>query len=246
MYIKHNNIWKGTNDIQAKLNGTWTEAKVVYAKDNVNWKESWFREPQLALSFDGVDDYVDCTNNSIVNNLSNLTVEAWVYIDNLTDSYQRLFSQEHVLFVGLDQSKFSFWTGDGSVWHENFSLGSPPEGTWFHVAYVKNGTAGEIFLNSVTIGTGFIYETLGTSAVNNFIGKISLTSDLQHWNGDISDLRIWNTARTQSEIQNNMNRRLKGNEGGLITYYKLNEGSGSTAFDSVGNNDGTINGATWI
>ncbi len=32
---------------------------------------------------------------------------------------------------------------------------------------------------------------------------------------------------------------------GLAAYWKFDEGSGGTAYDSVGSNDGTINGATW-
>jgi hypothetical protein len=32
---------------------------------------------------------------------------------------------------------------------------------------------------------------------------------------------------------------------GLVSHWKFDEGSGSTAYDSVGNNDGTISGATW-
>ncbi|MDZ7735893.1 MAG: hypothetical protein U5P41_07185 [Gammaproteobacteria bacterium] len=44
-----------------------------------------------------------------------------------------------------------------------------------------------------------------------------------------------------------MNRRLIGNETGLIGYWRFDEGSGITAGDDSGsNNDGTINGATWL
>jgi len=32
---------------------------------------------------------------------------------------------------------------------------------------------------------------------------------------------------------------------GLVAHYKMDSGSGSTAVDSAGSNDGTINGATW-
>ncbi|MBI5196520.1 MAG: LamG domain-containing protein [Nitrospirae bacterium] len=35
------------------------------------------------------------------------------------------------------------------------------------------------------------------------------------------------------------------NQNGLVSYWNFNEGSGTTAYDSVGNNDGTIYGATW-
>jgi hypothetical protein len=43
-----------------------------------------------------------------------------------------------------------------------------------------------------------------------------------------------------------MNSRLNGDESGLVAYYKLNDRSGSTATDSAGGNDGTLNnGPTW-
>lgn len=35
------------------------------------------------------------------------------------------------------------------------------------------------------------------------------------------------------------------NQNGLVSYWNFDEGSGTTAYDSVGNNDGTIYGATW-
>jgi hypothetical protein len=61
------------------------------------------------------------------------------------------------------------------------------------------------------------------------------------FNGLIADVRIWNTTRTQSQIQANMNRRLSGSESGLVGYWKFDEGSGQTTFDSSnGHNDGTL------
>ena len=63
--------------------------------------------------------------------------------------------------------------------------------------------------------------------------------------GKMSDVRIWNTVRSQQEIQDNLNKRLKGDEAGLIGYYKLDEGTGTAATDSAGSNNGTIFGATW-
>lgn len=64
--------------------------------------------------------------------------------------------------------------------------------------------------------------------------------------GLIDDVRVWNTARTQQEIQDNMNKELNGDEDGLLLYYKMNEGAGTTLTDYAGNNNGTINGATWV
>jgi hypothetical protein len=65
-------------------------------------------------------------------------------------------------------------------------------------------------------------------------------------NGKLSDVRIWNTARTAQEIADNYQKRLIGNESGLVGYWKLDKGSGTTVTDSTTNaNAGTITGAVW-
>jgi len=50
--------------------------------------------------------------------------------------------------------------------------------------------------------------------------------------GKIDELRLWRTARTQAEIQANMDIELAGNELGLAAYYNFNEGEGVMAYDS--------------
>ncbi len=55
------------------------------------------------------------------------------------------------------------------------------------------------------------------------------------YSGLMDDVRIWNVARTASEIAANMNVELTGGEAGLVAYWKLDEGSGDTAFDATSN-----------
>jgi hypothetical protein len=58
---------------------------------------------------------------------------------------------------------------------------------------------------------------------------------LRPFDGDIDEVRIWNLARTPADIQAAMNVRLSGTLGGLVAYYRLNDGSGQTVTDSSGN-----------
>jgi hypothetical protein len=52
---------------------------------------------------------------------------------------------------------------------------------------------------------------------------------------------------TADQIKRYMHTRLYGTETGLVAYYPMNEGTGSTAYDkSTNSNDGTITGASWI
>jgi len=54
------------------------------------------------------------------------------------------------------------------------------------------------------------------------------------YDGIMVDVRMWEVARTQDEIQANMNSYLNGSETGLIAYWRMNEGSGQTVFDFSG------------
>ncbi|WP_013324950.1 LamG domain-containing protein [Gloeothece verrucosa] len=66
--------------------------------------------------------------------------------------------------------------------------------------------------------------------------------------GLIAEVRIWNKARSQKQIQANLYRRLKGNESGLVGYWPLNEGFGNQVKDKTANhNNGKIFGhPTWV
>src|SRR4029079_6982062 len=63
-------------------------------------------------------------------------------------------------------------------------------------------------------------------------------------NGQVDDLRLWNVARSASDISGNRNSELTGSETGLAGYWKFNEGTGLTAADATANhNDGKLGGS---
>src|SRR5690606_15658899 len=68
--------------------------------------------------------------------------------------------------------------------------------------------------------------------------------------GKISNVSIWNRAITAEEVKYYYENGLKGNEHGLVAYYKIDEGESnkvynSSLYKSEYNLDGTIYGATW-
>jgi len=58
----------------------------------------------------------------------------------------------------------------------------------------------------------------------------------------MDEVRIWNVARTQSEIQTYMSKKLTGQEDGLAVYWDFDENiTATTVFDLTGNcPDGTL------
>ena len=87
---------------------------------------------------------------------------------------------------------------------------------------------GELVANGNKTSSDFNWQTKA------LIGH-SFDATNDYFNGEIKDVRIWNQARTQQQIQQNQNTTFTGNEAGLIAYY-----NDATGIDLAGNdNNGT-------
>jgi hypothetical protein len=69
----------------------------------------------------------------------------------------------------------------------------------------------------------------------------------KQYNGALDEIRLWNVARTQDNIQSSISQELTGAVPGLNGYWRMNEGAGVlVADDSQYGNIATIrNGVTW-
>ena len=72
-------------------------------------------------------------------------------------------------------------------------------------------------------------------------------SNKQCFNGLFDEFRVWNVARSATEIMTNYNKSLTGTETGLVGYWKLDQGQGTAVRESISGNDGVLSaaGATW-
>jgi len=67
-------------------------------------------------------------------------------------------------------------------------------------------------------------------------------SPIQYFTGNLDEIRMWNRALTQTEIQQNMCQKLTGTETGLLGYWRFDDCGGLTTVDVSGNgNIGTLN-----
>jgi hypothetical protein len=117
---------------------------------------------------------------------------------------------------------------------------------WTHVAAVyASATDRKLYVNGV-FDSDSNTNSVTFPACDKVGFGVRLTTSKIFYDGKLSDVRIWNTARTAQQIADNYNKRLIGNESGLVGYWKLDKGSGTTVADSTTNaNAGTITGAIW-
>ncbi|MEI3652133.1 MAG: LamG-like jellyroll fold domain-containing protein [Dolichospermum lemmermannii FEM_B0920] len=111
---------------------------------------------------------------------------------------------------------------------------------WNHVAIIYNNKTPSLYLNGQFVKTGL--TSTGIVHPSALLGGLSNYGSFQ---GSLDEVRIWNKARTQAEIQADLNRTLTGSQSGLVAYYNFDEITGTTVKDlTINQNNGTILGAT--
>ncbi len=196
-----------------------------------------------ALSFDGVDDYVNTTYSS-TQNLNSFTIEAWV--KTTTTSYSRIVTkpagggQNYSLMLWAGGYPHIRFDGNGGQFVQGNT--SVNDGQWHHLAGVHNTVANTItiYVDGVAVNTSNVNGDPVTSSEPLFIGKFSNTYN-DYFNGEIDEVRLWNIPRSASEISSSYNQSLTGTEIGLVSYYNFDDGSGTVLTDKTGNSlNGTL------
>ncbi|MFD2892898.1 LamG-like jellyroll fold domain-containing protein [Flavobacterium chuncheonense] len=218
---------------------------------------------QKALHFDGVNDYVQTDVLPMTGNTAR-TVEAWIKTTkNSLPTGQG----------GLGQSVITDWgsiSPNGYRFTFNLLFNNAirlevagngisgniavNDGNWHHVAVVwdpaavSTSTSVSLYVDGILDVTGNLTVNVNTGATTNLrIGqRIDGTGPFQ---GSIDEVRVWNFAKTQTQIANDMNTEFCSSQSGLVTYFKFNEGvvegvnTGLTTINdnSGGNYTGTLN-----
>lgn len=239
----------------ARIIGVCTAAIIIVGAITVlpSCQEQTPTPPTYGLQFDGVDDYVSLGNATALGFTSqDFTIEAWIKPAITTkpmqmfhrhkwneDGYRLQVSSPGAL------SFFTFQSGANQV--SRTSNGTVTVGDWYHVAVVRQGASVRIYVNGVdkTVTAGSHIDPAYNAKTLTFMGT---SYEPEAFAGIISEVRVWNRARTKSEIKANMSKELTGGEEGLVGYWKLNEGSGTIAHDtSPSANNGRIYGnPVWL
>jgi len=204
------------------------------------------------LSLDGDGDYVQIPASVWFN--GDLTIEAWVYVKEYR-SWSRLIDfgngadQDNVLLTLTREE-----TGiPGLHIVKSGGLESPTAlklNNWTHIAFTLKGNSSlitgkaspmtcSLLINGHPVNEGrFSAPPRNVERRKNFIGR-------SNWENEdaeamFDEIRIWNLARSATEIQQAMDGSLSGSEKGLVGYWNFDDG---TADDlSANGHDGDLKG----
>ncbi|MBS1583516.1 MAG: fibronectin type III domain-containing protein [Bacteroidetes bacterium] len=187
---------------------------------------------QNALSFDGVNDMVNCGTNASINVTgSTFTMEAWVYPTSFRpnvwqgDVINREGTAIYTLRVGgTGQVNAAVKTASGT---SDFQTGNNAVvlNTWQHVAATYDGAFVRIYVNGVEVANNARTGNMTSDATTPLAIGNSFAFPDRCFPGKIDEVRIWNVVRTPSELAGGMGTLMCGNETGLLAYYQFDQGT---------------------
>ena len=205
------------------------------------------------LDFDGVDDLISIPHHSSIEPTSAMTAEAWFYPEDISGQTvppvlrKANGSSGYTIEIDNATNQLRFFvhiTGTGFVASPAYSI--PSLDKWYHAAGTYDGANISLYVDGVLIGSTAASGVITASSEPLMIGS-EPTFGNRFFDGKIDEVRIWDDARTQAEIQANMHRELEGSEANLVAYYRMSDGSGTSLTDNSTNaNTGTLtNGPVW-
>lgn len=203
-----------------------------------------------ALDFDGTNDMVTTTFRMPAT--SAFTIEGWVF--PLSTNYDRLFSNYSTPVNGaIIIDTYNASANNGMAIRFNvygtgnaiFTVGAPnvlTYGVWNHVACTFNNGVMTAYVNGFEAATGTApFTSIPQIATYLSFGEDYVPGTAEYLYGKLDEIRVWQKALNQTEINTNMNNCLTGTETDLLAYYNFEEGSGNVVNDfTINQNNGVM------
>ena len=162
-----------------------------------------------AVNFDGVNDRIDIPDSNTLDLVSAMTLEAWVR-PAANSGYRTVVLKEvpgelsYSLYAADSDhgTRPSGWVRVAQPSSFADGTGSLPLNAFTHLAVTYNGTALVLYVNGVPARSVAVQGSIQNSSMGVHIGGNTVWGE--YFQGQIDEVRIYNRALSQSEIQTDM------------------------------------------
>ncbi len=216
-----------------------------------------------SLHFDGAIgnyDYITVPDDNSLDFTNSFTLEAWINFDQITVStpgygWRSLFGKSQynnayglMIYAPAGGGRVVRFYHEGlSAAFSDYVWSTIDPNTWYHIAVTYDGSQTVIYIDGVQVATNAVTGNVTQNASNLNIGFSQLGA--YPWDGMMDEVRAWNIARTETEINSTKGVELTGSESGLVLYYNFNEGSpgnDNTGVPSVTDNSSSGNDGVFV
>ena len=238
-----------TTYVRLALNSTTGSLSII-----VIWGNQDTTSTDMALQFDGISSRVIFPSSRVLQ-LQSMTVQLKVRFDSLSmfnpilvENVSDVWNQASGFYLTYEQGLLYFQLAEQSNYRDGASYAYLPSlHQWIDLTYTYDGSYITMYVNGAkVVQRAFSYPVFYSANMGFSLGYAyhSIFGGPCHFQGAMDDLRIWNYARTQAQIDSTMNAKLMGNEPGLVGYWDFGQSSSDTyALDRTGNgNNGQLVG----
>jgi len=150
-------------------------------------------------SFDGTNDYINIPRAGLVYGAGPKTLMAWAKLTVNTGGIQIIAG------YGAASNSSAFFIGVNTLtpliggFQNDILSGTVSLNTWFNLCNVYDGTTAYLYLNGSLLSSSAKSWNTVLSTTDGIIGT-QISNIAQYWNGNISDVRLYNRALSASEI----------------------------------------------
>jgi len=194
----------------------------------------------LALAFDGVDDYATTGTAQFPSGRSAQTISAWFRLESASGR-RALITLRKDRDSGVELALVNGVLGAYRVFSNRVLVTATKPvsaGTWHHAAYTTDGVTNQIYIDGALAASSVSLPDERTPTTC-WLGTLDGTLDL--FKGSIDDFRVFNLVRTPAQIAAEAAGSFSGEDPGSVLDLPCNEEAGNIVFDhSPLGNDGDL------
>ena len=208
---------------------------------------------QAAIEFDGVDDYIETSNNIGINGSAAISISFWMNSDTVTQwgagvsVGQNTANNIAAIAQGINGSiiNINHWSGN------NRSINISPYthlNNWLHLTYTYSGATEKLFVNGEQKFSAAVALSFTDNPIR--IGGRPGSYAGQYLDGQIDDTRIYSRDLNNGEILALYNSRSKRPSGslanGLVAHYEMDDKEIGHVAAQAKDNSGNLNHGQFV
>ena len=191
-------------------------------------------DTDTALSLNGSSQYAEVADStgSPYDLTGSLTLEAWVKPADACAGSGAVISKNISYMMYCQAGKWMYMVlANGTSGSGAATSISVEANEWHHIAYTKSAASG----NLLVYYDGYLVQTIASGVTsmtpNNNVFRIGQYTGSYTFNGQIDEVRVYNSQRSQAQIITDMKTYGSITDSDLVAYYDFNEGTGSTLYN---------------